>query len=314
MRHILGELIQSPLLNKKLIARRDVVSDMGQPVSRAVNKKQGLKDISGILNANCKRLQEALRVLEEYTKTINPQMAHKISQLRFEAYDIEQKIRFAIEIKNRFMQTQLYAVLPEGLSTKRMIKLSRAVIRGGADVIQLREKDISDRVFLQRARLLRQMTAGADILLVINDRVDMARLAEADGVHLGETDIPIPSGREVIGGLKIIGATTHKLSGAIKAQREGADYISVGVFFSSPTKPYLAPRAFDYLPKIAQQVDIPYVAIGGITIDNLNEVKKVHQRLFDYPLKVAVSTGIFNQPNVEAVTRRLKYLLKGGKH
>lgn len=315
LRRRLGEINQASIFKQQLLARRDTVSDMGSPGERRkIDEKEGRKNIAQILTANFKRIEEALRVLEEYTKTISINYANRLSKLRFEAYAIERKIQGYLDFKSRFLKAQLYVLLPEGLSLRQMRLCAQAVIRGGADIIQLREKSVSDRVFITKARLLRRMTQDANILLIINDRTDIACSCQADGVHLGKNDLAITLAREIMGGLKIIGATSHQLCEAQQAQTQGADYISVGPFFDSPLKPDLRPRGFDYLPRVSKHIDIPYVAIGGINHENIGKVIKLHQRLFDYPLKVAISSGIFEYRNIESITRKIKKILRKRKH
>ena len=119
--------------------------------------------------------------------------------------------------------------------------------------------------------------------------------------------------RKILGGLKIIGATTHNLQEARHAQAQGADYISAGPFFDSVLKPFLKPQGFKYLPQISRYINIPYVAIGGIILDNLDMIKRIHKRLFDYSLKVAICTGIFQSRDITVMTRKLKGILQSRK-
>jgi len=305
IRHTLGELTQSSILKQQLIASRDVNTDMGSPGAKDEIKTK-VKDISGIITANCKRMQEALRVLEEYTKTINQPMAQRISRLRFSTYEVENKISFWFGVKRRFMQSQLCGVLPGGLSIQRVVSLTKSAIKGGIDIIQLERDDVSDKEYLKRAILVRKLTNDAGILFIVNGRSDITRLAEADGVHLEEIGVLIASAREIIGGLKLIGVATHNMDEAIVAQRTGADYFSIEV-----TEPSLP---LQYLSRIARQLTIPYIIEGISTVDDLVQLQKMHQRLFKYPLKVAVSVGVFSQPDVEAMIRRMKSRLRAGKH
>ncbi|MFH1231190.1 MAG: thiamine phosphate synthase, partial [Planctomycetota bacterium] len=131
--------------------------------------------------------------------------------------------------------------------------------------------------------------SGGNVIFIINNRIDIALLSQADGVHLGETDISIRDARRLLGADKIIGATSHSIKEALDAEKNGADYISVGPFFPSPTKPLLKPRGFDYIKDVAKKIHIPYIAIGGINKTNLPVLLKTHKRLFKSPIKIAVS-------------------------
>jgi len=315
LRRRLGEINQASVFKQHLLVQRDTVSDMGSPNRKtSSDKKYGRKNVVQILTANFKRIEEALRVLEEYTKTISLNYANRLSKLRFEAYAIERKIQGYLAFKSQFLKAQLYVLLPEGLSLRHIRSYTQALSRGGADIIQLREKAITDKAFLEKAKLLRRITQDSNVGLIINDRADIACSCQADGVHLGKDDLAIPLAREIMGGLKIIGATSHQLREAQQAQAQGADYISVGPFFDSSLKPDLRPRGFDYLPRVSKHIDIPYVAIGGINYENITKVIKLHQRLFDYPIKVAISSGIFQYRNVEVITRKIKKILRKRKH
>ncbi|SDG62976.1 thiamine-phosphate pyrophosphorylase [Thermoanaerobacter thermohydrosulfuricus] len=145
-------------------------------------------------------------------------------------------------------------------------------IKGGATVIQLREKDISSREFYEIALKVKEVTKRNRIPLIINDRVDIALAVDADGVHVGQKDLPADVVRKVIGHDKIVGVSARTVEEALKAQRDGADYLGVGAVFKTPTKPEAEAIGIEGLKKIKEAVTIPVVAIGGITKDNAYEV------------------------------------------
>jgi thiamine-phosphate pyrophosphorylase len=143
----------------------------------------------------------------------------------------------------------------------------------------------------------------------MNDRADIAHLSNADGVHLGETDISVREARKILGADKIIGVTSHNIAEAIAAQRQGADYISVGPFYPTPTKPNLKPGGFDYLKDVVKHIRIPYFLIGGINQDNISQLRRYHRKLASQPLRVAISSGILLQQDIIKATKQIKKTL-----
>jgi thiamine-phosphate pyrophosphorylase len=284
---------------RQMLASRDIEADIGKETPTSA------KTTSEIVISNFSRLGEALRSLAEYLKAESPRLVSGIERLRFEAYQLQQEFFFILYPNKAFDKVRLYVLVP----SIRNDKIVRDLIRGGTDVIQLRAEGLSDRNLLNEAIRLRKITRAHKVLFIINNRIDIALLSNADGVHLGETDLYIRDARRILGPDKIIGATSHSVAEAIAAQANGADYISVGPMFSSPTKPHLAPAGFSYLKEVAKKIHIPYVAIGGITAHNLPGLLKAHKKLFKEPLRVAVSSGILNTSNIYKTTRQIAGIL-----
>lgn len=153
-----------------------------------------------------------------------------------------------------------------------MIYVAKEAIAGGADVIQLRDKDATAKELIKVARPIRQLTHKTKVLFIINDRLKIAKAVDADGVHLGQDDSPIKVARSILGRNKIIGLSTHSLSQAKEAQKSGADYISVGPIFATPTKPEYKAVGLDLIKKVKRAIKIPFVAIGGIDASNIDEI------------------------------------------
>lgn len=176
----------------------------------------------------------------------------------------------------------------------------RTALSAGVDYVQLREKSITSAEYLARAKHLRELTREYNTKLIIDDRLDIALLSEADGVHVGQTDLPVGDIRTYVGNNFIIGATAKTVSQAIKAQQEGANYLGTGAFFQTRTKADALPIDEKTYRDILSVTTIPNIAIGGITADNC-----------EYPLSlgasgVAVSAGIMGQNDIEKVIYKFR--------
>jgi len=167
----------------------------------------------------------------------------------------------------------LYAILdPEQTNGRAIEEVLRELLRAGVKMLQLRAKSLAAKDFLALAKLVRSETESHNCRLIVNDRADIAMACNADGVHLGQEDLPLEVGRRLLGN-KIIGISTHDIKQARQAQRGGADYIGFGPIFGTQTKDTgYAARGTDMLKEIRAAVSIPIVAIGGITEHNVSQV------------------------------------------
>src|SRR5205814_3214586 len=150
-----------------------------------------------------------LRSIGEYGKLVSGEMAHRAEQLRYRAYEFEQKIWLRGGLRKRFGEARLYVIVTEALCSHGWRETAESALRGGAKCLQLREKALSDAVLLRRARELRGMTQRYNALLVVNDRADIARLAGADGVHIGQDDLPVRAARQIGGSALPVGKRPH---------------------------------------------------------------------------------------------------------
>lgn len=186
------------------------------------------------------------------------------------------------------------------------INLKEAVeesILGGVTIVQLREKEISSLDFYNIAKEIKIMTDKYNVPLIINDRIDIAQAIDASGVHLGQSDVPCEVARKILGKDKIIGISAHNLEEAIKAQKEGADYIGCGAIFTTNTKKDANKVTSDSLGEIKRKLDIPVVAIGGI---NENNITKLIGSGID---GVAIVSAILANTNIKDATKKLKGIL-----
>jgi thiamine-phosphate pyrophosphorylase len=194
------------------------------------------------------------------------------------------------ERKKLFDQIDLYPVFGE-------LEVLAAVIAGGARIVQLRAKKISDRDILDLAKKFRKITAEHGVLLVINDRVDLALATEADGVHLGQSDLPVETARRLAPEL-LIGASTHDLGEALAAEKAGADYINIGPIFSTRTKD-CQPIGVEAIKQIAPKISLPFTVMGGIKLENVESVLAAGAK------RVAVVTALTQAIDIEKATRDL---------
>lgn len=175
-------------------------------------------------------------------------------------------------------------------------------IKGGCSVVQLREKHATSREFYQLALSLKRITGYYGIPLIINDRLDIAAAVNAEGVHLGQKDLPADIARAVLGEEKIIGVSANNLQAAINAELDGADYIGVGAVFQTSTKTDTKPVTIDKLKEIRSAVKIPMVAIGGIKRSNISQLNGTGIN------GVAVVSAVIGSKDITAAARELKAL------
>ena len=199
-----------------------------------------------------------------------------------------------------FSDVRLYVIISSGLAKKPVLETLQEVIQGGADAVQLREKTMSDGEFLALAKEFRRITSQSKTLFLVNDRAEIAKKVDADGLHIGQSDLTIHSARKIIGYDRILGVSTHTIVQARKAQLEGADYISVGPLFPTITKDYEPPVGLDYLKEVKRNITIPFVAIGAINHENLNEI------LLAGGLRVAICSAIICSNDIPHTTRSFK--------
>lgn len=205
--------------------------------------------------------------------------------------------------------TDIYCITGEEFSKGRSnIEVVEHMIRAGIKTIQYREKDKSKRDMYKECVKIRTMTADADVIFVVNDHVDLAMAVSADGVHVGQDDLPVPAIRDLILGNMIIGLSTHTPEQAEIALELGADYIGVGPIFSTKTKRDVCdPVGFDYLNFVVRAVSIPFVAIGGIKEDNVMELVKRGAGC------VAMITEIVGADDIEDKIRSIRKMMKKGQ-
>lgn len=204
------------------------------------------------------------------------------------------------DLFNKFSDVRLYVIISSSLAKKPVLETLQEVIEGGADAVQLREKTMPDSEFLSLAKEFKKMTSQAKVLFIVNDRSEIANKVDADGLHIGQTDVNIRTARKIIGYEKILGISTHNILQARKAQAAGADYISVGPIFYTATKGYEPPVGIHYLKQVKKEITIPVVAIGAINLQNLNAILNAGGS------SVAICSAIICSDDIKQTTRSFK--------
>lgn len=244
-------------------AARDTPNDPGTALTHP--REQQRHNITEVLRSNFCRVQEALRVLEEYGKLHSLQMGLACKQMRYQVYTLESEL-MGSQRHQKLKQSYLYLVTSP---IDNLFAVVEAALEGGLTLVQYRDKTSDDVTRLRRAEKLKQLCHRYNALLILNDRVDLALAVDADGVHLGQEDVPIAFARQMLGSQKLIGRSTKKPEELQQAIQEGADYIGVGPVYETPTKAGRAAAGLDYVRYATQNATIPWFAIGGINTENL---------------------------------------------
>ncbi|NNF99340.1 MAG: thiamine phosphate synthase [Desulfobacteraceae bacterium] len=263
MRHSLNSLVSVD----DYLSNRNARMDVGRKSSGDLeNSRSGAADL---VKANSRRVQEGLRSLEEFFKLEDVTMSGKLKSLRYQAYDLEKAA--LVSLSGRTLKRGLYLILtdpPHGYET-----LAQLAVDIGLPAVQLRYKGDDDRIHYSLACRMREITAGSDTLFIVNDRPDIAMLCDADGVHMGQTDLPVDRVRRLVGDRMLLGLSTHNISQVQAAKAEPVDYIGFGPLFTTTSKavpdPVVGPE------KLADAVRVsphPVVAIGGLTLNRIREL------------------------------------------
>jgi thiamine-phosphate pyrophosphorylase len=266
LRHALTEAL-ADLPPRLLLTARETLRDVGTALT--TEQEQQRFSLAHVAQANLKRLQEALRSLEEFGKLHSPRLGQQLEQLRYRSYTLEKALLRGGESRQRLADARLYVLLTGAQCAGALDWTIAEAAAGGAAVFQLREKTLTDRELLERARRVRCWTRDAGVLFIVNDRPDIARLVEADGVHIGQEELPVHEVRRLVGPDALIGVSTHNPEQVRQAVLDGADYIGVGPTFPSGTKNFTEFPGLDFVRQAAALTSLPAFVIGGITRDNL---------------------------------------------
>jgi thiamine-phosphate pyrophosphorylase len=278
---------------------RDTPGDVGTPLTHAHEEYRA--DVPAVLQANLCRVQEALRALEEYGKIYDPKMGAACKQMRYEVYALERQL-LNQDRRQRLQQARLYLVTTP---MDMLIERVEAALQGGIRLVQYRDKEPDDTVRFERAKALRSLCHQYQALFIINDRVDLALAVDADGVHLGQQDLPVAAARQLLGAHRIIGRSTTNPEELARALQEGVDYLGVGPVYATPTKTDKAIAGLDYVRYAATHATLPWFAIGGIDGENLSEVMEAGAQ------RVAVVRAVIKSKAPAEAAQQMNAQLRG---
>ena len=247
--------------------------------------------IKNIISSNSGRIQEALRVLEEFSRNNNYELSKAAASIRYEMYSVEIELMNAKCNKNlseKLLENNLYLITNE---KPDLIKDIKNLLIGGVKIIQHRFKDTNDKNNLNTAKTIKKLCKDNGAIFIVNDRVDIALACDADGVHLGQNDLNLVSARKILGFSKIIGISANNEQGIKNAIEQGCDYLGIGPVFETNTKKTKQPLGIDNLKKLTKDVNIPWYAIGGIKNENIPLLKSNGIN------KVAIISEIMNDEN-----------------
>ncbi|MBM2831391.1 MAG: thiamine-phosphate pyrophosphorylase, partial [Dehalococcoidia bacterium] len=300
LRHQLREGLKP--LESVLISSRDAAGDIGADAEGPARAKR--EDMAGLVTANAKRAQEALRVLEELARL--PEMAGAMSgdsyeRARFALYDTEKRILSLLWRHDKRQTIRgLYVIIDtESLRGRKAIDVTGQAIRGGARIIQLRDKTLPKGELEKIAQGMKALCKGHGVPFIVNDHLDIALATGADGLHLGQKDMAVATARRLLPADRVIGCSTKTVEQALKAQAEGADYLAVGAIYPTSTKVETVLVGLERLREIKSKASLPVVAIGGINRGNAAEVVEAGADA------LAVITAVLTPEDAEQAARQM---------
>ena len=284
-----------------LDSARSVESDEGRELSTDAEFTR--EDSHAVARAAASRATEALRSLEEWSKTLRPESARLLEQLRYRAYEASSVLLNRLQRPSA--QWRVCLLLTEAACRTSWDQVLEASIEGGVDCIQIREKELADDRLFERVRRTISLARPRGVSVVVNDRTDIALAAGADGVHLGQDDLPCPAARDVAGDGLLIGVSTHDERELSSAIASGCDLVGVGSIFPSPTKSGLESAGTGLVEHLLEvHPGVPHLAIGGIGAPEAERLARIGCR------GVAVSSAICRASDPLGATRSIVEAMK----
>ena len=294
LRHALraaADLLQAALPGR-VCDFRDTPGDVGTTINTTTEAERG--NPAQVALASCKRVQQALRVLEEYGKIALPECGVMFQNLRYDCYAVENQVASDQARSQKLRAARLYVLVTGSLASTAALTACHEAVAGGADIIQMREKQMEDMEFYELALRMREIAQKAGALFLVNDRPHIAHLVQADGIHSGQGDLPVNLVRRIIGHDRIIGRSTSAAEFAEAAMHDKADYIGVGPVYPTNTKQHRAAVGLEYVRYAAGNVSLPFFCIGSINRNTIAPVLEAGARA------VAICTAIIGARDIAA--------------
>lgn len=277
LRHRLNSIVNQ-IGGDRLIGSRDIEHDVGTAI--ATESEYTRASLLEITRANFGRVLQSLRSMEEYSKLVAPDVSKLFESLRYNTYSLEKAMVSVENSRDMIGDASLYVLVDRRADLRSFEALIAELLEAKVDFIQLRDKRLDDRQLIEAGKLLSRLTRPTLTRWIMNDRADLAALADADGVHLGQSDISVADAKAIIGPDKIIGVTSHNVEQAKQAVHDGANYIGVGPCFPSTTKDFDSFAADEFIAAVAEQFTLPAFAIGGIKADNIEQLIEIGMTRF----------------------------------
>ena len=292
--------VRKSFQTEELIRFRNSREDVGLDISKN-SSCDAKENLQALVKANFKRVQEGIRSIEECLKIVGCHAESKIYEgLRFCAYELEKNY----SLKSFMLDTDIYGITGEEFSKgKNTVAVVKEMMEAGIKVIQYREKNKTRLQKYNECVAIRRLTQEKGVTFIVNDDLDIAITVKADGIHIGQDDIPIEEVKKLSGSM-IVGLSTHNPEQALHAVKMGADYIGVGPIFQTTSKKNPEHSdGLDYMKWVAENIKLPHVAIGGINESNIKEVKEAGGRCF------AMISELVAVPDMTEKVRSIRALL-----
>ncbi len=251
---------------------RNYIEDECKGLTHQEQSKRSAPD--QIISSNAGRVQEALRVIEEFSRLHNYELSKIASEMRYEIYNLEIELLSLSKFKNSkeiLKENDLYVITDQ---KENLLEIIEAILIAGVKIIQHRFKEGTDKDHLQEAIKIKNLCKRYNSLFIINDRVDIALASNADGIHLGQDDLDLKTARKLLGHSKIIGVSANNEIDISNALKEDCDYIGIGPVFETATKKDKKPIGIERIKTLTKDLNIPWFAIGGIKTNNISYLKR----------------------------------------
>ena len=298
-----------------LLAARNTRQDVGTGMTHG--HEYSRETLQDLVTANCRRVQESLRSLEEFGKLVSPEFAAVMKQLRYRSYTVEQDLGQAtaacrVEVDeiptDRLQRARVYVLITEAMCQQPWKVVVETSLAGGAGILQLREKSLSDRELLFRAKWIRDACETHHALFIMNDRPDLATLARAHGTHVGQSELPATEVRTLLSPGSLVGVSTHAKEQLIQAFQQGASYVGVGPVFPSTTKAFQQFPGLEFVQQAAATAAGPWFPIGGITLEHIPALCAAGAT------RVAVTSAVTQSSSSQQAVRDLLQSLDDHRH